>query len=179
MHYCDSSDRIHLLWVRRTYELSKHKEVQSWQSAVFVEKALISETMWVILIEDLIECGNQTSRKLNVMLMVLQNHYTFVLLVWDPTKLKEHKKNIEMAGRYLPAIFISVGCILHLIQRVPQQQESAGNQYPNKIIWHKQHHDHADTNPKQDKSGQLFWCSVTHKKSPALSYDTAGDFMIQ
>ena len=92
MHYCDSSDRIHLLWVRRTYELSKHKEVQSWQSAVFVEKALISETMWVILIEDLIECGNQTSRKLNVMLMVLINHYTFVLLVWDPTKLKEHKK---------------------------------------------------------------------------------------
>ena len=92
MHYWDSSDRIHLLWVRRTYELSKHKEVQSWQSAVFVEKALISETMWVILIEDLIECGNQTSRKLNVMLMVLINHYTFVLLVWDPTKLKEHKK---------------------------------------------------------------------------------------
>ena len=92
MHYWDSSDRIHLLWVRRTYELSKRKEVQSWQSAVFVEKALISETMWVILIEDLIECGNQTSRKLNVMLMVLINHYTFVLLVWDPTKLKEHKK---------------------------------------------------------------------------------------
>lgn len=69
--------------------------------------------------------------------------------------------------------------ILHLIQRVSQQQESAGNQYPNKIIWHKQHHDHTDTNPKQDKSSQLFWCSVTHKKSPALSYDTAGDFMIQ
>jgi len=70
--------------------------------------------------------------------------------------LKEHKKNIEMAGRYLPAIFISVRCILHLIQRVSQQQESAGNQYPNKIIRHKQHHDHADTNPKQDKSSQLF-----------------------
>ena len=46
--------------------------------------------------------------------------------------------------------------ILHLIQRVSQQQESAGNQYPNKIIWHKQHHDHTDTNPKQDKSSQLF-----------------------
>jgi hypothetical protein len=70
--------------------------------------------------------------------------------------LKEHKKNIEMAGRYLPAIFISVRGILHLIQRVSQQQESAGNQYPNKIIWHKQHHDHTDTNPKQDKSSQLF-----------------------
>ena len=37
-----------------------YKEVQSWQSAVFVEKALISETMWVIPIEDPIKCGNLT-----------------------------------------------------------------------------------------------------------------------
>ena len=60
----------------------------------------------------------------------------------------------------------AVRCILHLIQRVSQQQESAGNQYPNKIIWHKQHHDHADPNPEQDKTCQLFGRSVTHKKVP-------------
>ena len=63
--------------------------MQSWQNVVFVEKALISETMWAILIENQIECGNQTLRKWNVMWMVLQNHYMYVLLVWDPTKLKE------------------------------------------------------------------------------------------
>jgi hypothetical protein len=32
-----------------------------WQNVQFVEKALISEIMSAIHIEDLIECGNQTS----------------------------------------------------------------------------------------------------------------------
>ena len=32
-----------------------------WQNVQFVERALISEIMSAILIEDQIECGNQTS----------------------------------------------------------------------------------------------------------------------
>ena len=55
----------------------------------YVEKPLTSVTMWAILIENQIECGNQTSNLLSVEYTVHQRDYTYVLLVWDPEKLKE------------------------------------------------------------------------------------------
>ena len=50
-----------------------------WQNVQFVERALISEIMSAILIEDQIECGNQTSNVLVVKLTEYHRNYMFVL----------------------------------------------------------------------------------------------------
>lgn len=51
----------------------------SWQNVQYVKKAFIMETMLATLIEDQIESGNQTLRKLVAKLTVYHRNYMFVL----------------------------------------------------------------------------------------------------
>ena len=70
--------------------LERCEEVQSkWQIVQFVEKAIITELKSAILIEDLIEFGNQTSNVLAAKLTEHLENYMYVLPVWDPEKLRE------------------------------------------------------------------------------------------
>ena len=56
------------------------KEVsETWQNVQYVKKAFIMETMSATLIEDQIESGNQTLRKLVAKLTVYHRNYMFVL----------------------------------------------------------------------------------------------------
>lgn len=52
-----------------------------WLNVLFVEKALISVTMSVILIENQIECGNLTLNQLDAKLTELRRGCMFVLPV--------------------------------------------------------------------------------------------------
>ena len=51
----------------------------SWQNVQYVKKAFIMETMLATLIEDQIESGNQTLKKLVVKLTEFHRNYMFVL----------------------------------------------------------------------------------------------------
>ena len=53
----------------------------SWQNVQFVKKVFIMEIMSAILIEDQIECGNQTSNVLAAKLTEHLENYMYVLPV--------------------------------------------------------------------------------------------------
>ena len=53
----------------------------SWQNVQFVKKVFIMEIMSAILIEDQIECGNQTSNVLAAKLTEHLENYMYVLHV--------------------------------------------------------------------------------------------------
>ena len=85
------SGRIIVLWVYiMGVDLIYFKEVRSWLNVLFVIKLFISETMWVILIEEATKCGKPISNmwKLRLTILLLRK-CTFVLLASDPEKLKE------------------------------------------------------------------------------------------
>ena len=60
-----------------------------WQNVQFVKKAYITEIMSAILIEDLIEYGNQTLSVWAARSMEYHRSYMFVLPASDPVKLRE------------------------------------------------------------------------------------------
>lgn len=60
-----------------------------WLNVQFAKKVLTLVMQWVILIEDLIKFGNQTSNVLAAKLTEHLENYMYVLPVWDPEKLRE------------------------------------------------------------------------------------------
>ena len=84
-----------------------NKEVQSWQSVLFVARAFISEIMSAIHIEDLIIFGSQTSIRLSVRLTEHLRDFMYVAAAFVQEQLREF--NLSKSLRLLNPISFDIG----------------------------------------------------------------------